>query len=82
MNHLKNAIVKYINSYTKNISRVLNRYKKQIHSLFHFGEFARICRSFEKFEDGFASNSVGGRAVVKFCVGNKFKLVCSATAAR
>ncbi len=81
INHFKNARVKYINSDTKNISKVLNRYKKQIHSLFHFGEFARIYRSFERFEDCFASNSLGSQAVFKFCLDNKIKLIYSATSA-
>ena len=81
INHFKNPRVKYINSDTKNISKVLNIYKKKIHSLFHFGEFARIFRSFERFEDCFASNSLGSQAVFKFCLDNKIKLIYSATSA-
>ena len=41
-NHIKNKRVNYITSDTKNISKTLNNNKKLIHSLFHFGEFARI----------------------------------------
>ena len=45
-NHIKNNRIRYINSNTKNISYLLNRYKKKIISLFHFGEFSRIYQSF------------------------------------
>ena len=46
-NHIKDKRVKYIKSHTKNISKVLNNKKKYIHSVFHFGEFARIYQSFK-----------------------------------
>ena len=80
-NHINNSRVKYISSNTKDINRVLLRYKKQIHSLFHFGEFARIFQSFKKFEDCFKSNSLGTQAVFKFCLDNRIKLIYSATSA-
>ena len=41
-NHLYNKKVVYIKAHTKDISKVLNKYKKRINSIFHFGEFARI----------------------------------------
>ena len=41
-NQIKNKRLKYINSHTKNISQVLDKYKKKINSIFHFGEFSRI----------------------------------------
>jgi len=41
-NEIKNKRIKYIISDTKSMSKVLNLYKKNIHSLFHFGEFSRI----------------------------------------
>ena len=41
-NEIKNKRIKYIKSDTKNISKTLNMYKKNINSLFHFGEFSRI----------------------------------------
>ena len=47
-NHIQNKRVKYIKSHTKNISKILNKYKNNINSLFHFGEFARIYQSFFK----------------------------------
>ena len=80
-NHIKNSKVKYINANTKNINVVLKRYEKQIHSLFHFGEFSRIFQSFKKFNVCFISNSIGTQAVFKFCLDNKIKLIYSATSA-
>ena len=80
-NHIKNSKVKYINANTKNINIVLKRYEKQIHSLFHFGEFSRIFQSFKKFDNCFRSNSIGTQAVFKFCLDNKIKLIYSATSA-
>ena len=49
-NHINDKRVKYIKSHTKNITKVLNKQKNKIHSLFHFGEFARIYQSFFKFK--------------------------------
>ena len=80
-NHFKNRRVKYIRSHTSEINKVLSKYKKKIHSLFHFGEFARIFQSFNNFDKCFKSNSLGTQAVFKFCLDNKIKLVYSATSA-
>ena len=80
-NEIKNSRVSYIKGNTKDISRILNRYKKNIHSLFHFGEFSRIYQSFKKFNECFESNSIGSKEVFKFCLDNKIKLIYSATSA-
>ena len=80
-NHIKNNRVKYIKSNTKYISKILNNNKKQIHTIFHFGEFARIYQSFKKFDECFDSNSISSKAVFNFCLKNKIKLVYSATSA-
>ena len=80
-NHIKNKRVKYINKNTKNISEALNKYKKKINSLFHFGEFARIYQSFKKFNECYQSNSIGSKEVFKFCLDNNIKLIYSATSA-
>jgi UDP-glucose 4-epimerase len=80
-NHIKNSKVKYLNANTQDINIILSKYKNKIHSLFHFGEFARIFRSFKKFDDCFRSNSIGTNAVFKFCLDNKIKLIYSATSA-
>ena len=78
-NHIKDSRVKYIKAHTKNISTVLN--PKQVHSIFHFGEFARIFQSFKKFDKCFQSNTIGSMAVFKFCLDNNIKLIYSATLA-
>jgi UDP-glucose 4-epimerase len=80
-NHVKNIRVKYLRSDTKNISKRLNDYKHKIHSLFHFGEFARIYQSFLKMDECINSNSIGTHAVFNFCLSNKIKLIYSATSA-
>ena len=80
-NHIKNKRIKYMKSDTKNINKVLNKYKKIIHSLFHFGEFARIYQSFLKMNDCINSNTIGTNEVFNFCLQNKIKLIYSATSA-
>ena len=80
-NHLKSNKVKYLRANTTDISKYLKNVKKQIHSIFHFGEFARIYQSFKKFDECFKSNSIGSNAVFKFCLDNNIKLIYSATSA-
>ena len=80
-NHIKSKKVKYIKSHTKNISKVLELFKKDIHSLFHFGEFSRIYQSFLKMSDCIDSNTIGSNEVFNFCLSNKIKLIYSATSA-
>ena len=59
----------------------MNKIKKKIHTVFHFGEFARIYQSFLKLNECIESNSIGTHAVFNFCVQNKIKLIYSATSA-
>ena len=80
-NHFKNKRVRYIKSHTKNISLVLKKYKKNINSLFHFGEFSRIYQSFLKLNECINSNTIGSHEVFKFCLENNIKLIYSATSA-
>ena len=80
-NHIKNSRIKYISGDCIKIKKYLNEYKNKIHSLFHFGEFARIYQSFQKFDECFKSNSLGSKEVFKFCLENKIKLIYSATSA-
>ena len=80
-NHIKNSRVKYIKGDTKKINIILNKHKKKIKTVFHFGEFARIFQSFLKFNQCYESNSIGTKEVFKFCLDNKIKLVYSATSA-
>jgi len=78
-NHIPNSRIKYFKGDTKNISSLLKNYKKNINSLFHFGEFARIFQSFKHFDICFESNTIGSKAVFKFCLDNNIKLIYSAT---
>jgi len=80
-NHIKNKRVNYVKGDTLNIRILLNKYKNKIISIFHFGEFARIFQSFEKFDECYQSNSIGSKAVFKFCLDNNIKLIYSATSA-
>jgi len=79
-NHIKSKRIKYIKSDTKNINKVLKNLKN-IHSLFHFGEFSRIYQSFIKMEECINSNTIGTNAVLNFCLSNNIKLIYSATSA-
>ena len=80
-NHLKSKRVIYLRGDTSKIFKILNKYKKGIVSIFHFGEFARIFQSFKYFDQCFHSNSIGTKEVFKFCLENKIKLIYSATSA-
>ena len=80
-NHIKDKRIKYINSNTKNISKILNLYKKKINVVFHFGEFSRIYQSFLKLNECISSNTIGSHEVFNFCLLNKIKLIYSATSA-
>ena len=79
-NHIKNNRVKYIKGHTKNIAKLIKN-PKRIHSVFHFGEFARIYQSFLKINECVHSNFIGSSAVFNFCLKNNIKLIYSATSA-
>ncbi len=80
-NHFKNKRVKYLKLETSKINYKLAKLRKKIHTIFHFGEFARIYQSFNYFDKCYDSNTIGTKAVFKFCLDNKIKLVYSATSA-
>jgi len=80
-NHIKSTRVRYLRGHTFKIKKKLDKYKKNIKCIFHFGEFSRIFQSFKKFDQCFQSNSIGSQAVFKFCLNNKIKLIYSATSA-
>ena len=80
-NHIKNKKVKYLKGSTKNIEILLKNYVGKIHTIFHFGEFARIYQSFEKINECFSSNIEGSSNVFNFALQNKIKLIYSATSA-
>jgi len=80
-NHIKNKKIKYINSHTKNISKILKKEKNKIDALFHLGEFSRIYQSFLKMDECMNSNVIGTNEVFNFCFKNDIKLIYSATSA-
>ena len=80
-NHIKNKRVKYLTGDTKNIETLLQNYTNRIHSIFHFGEFARIYKSFKKINECFTSNIEGSSNVFNFALKNKIRLIYSATSA-
>ena len=79
-NHIKNSRVKYINGNTVNIEKLIRK-PKEIVTVFHFGEFARIYQSFLQMNECINSNSVGSNAIFNFCLKNRIKLIYSATSA-
>ena len=79
-NHIKNKRVKYLKSHTKFIDKIITN-PKLIHSIFHFGEFARIYQSFKNLNQCIESNTIGSNAVFNFCLKNRIKLIYSATSA-
>ena len=80
-NHINNKRVKYLKGNTKNIEVLLKSYIGKIHSIFHFGEFARIYQSFKKIDECFSSNIEGSSNVFKFALKNRIRLIYSATSA-
>ena len=80
-NHILNKKIRYIKGDTKNLEKILIPYKNKIHSIFHFGEFARIYQSFLNMNECIQSNTVGTNVVFDYCLKNKIKLVYSATSA-
>jgi UDP-glucose 4-epimerase len=80
-NHFKNKRVKYLKGNTKNIEILLKSYISKIHSIFHFGEFARIYQSFKKISECFSSNIEVSSNVFNFALKYKIKLIYSATSA-
>ena len=79
-NHIKNTRVKYIKGNTINISKIIKN-PKNIETIFHFGEFARIYQSFLNMNECIESNTAGSNGVFNFCLNNKVKLIYSATSA-
>ena len=71
--------VDIIHSNTYYIESKLKNYKDEIDTIFHFGEFSRIVRSFKKVDETFSSNTIATFKVINFCSKNKIKLVYSAS---
>ena len=81
INHIIDKRILYFKGDTKNIAKILDKYKKKIDAIFHFGEFSRIYQSFLEVNKCLNSNVVGTNAVFNFCLLNKIKLIYSATSA-
>ena len=79
-NHIKTSRVKYLKEETLNIEKVIKK-PKEIKTVFHFGEFARIYQSFLRMNECITSNSIGSNAIFNFCLKNNIKLIYSATSA-
>ena len=80
-NHIKKSKVKYLRGNTQNIESLLKVYKDNIHTIFHFGEFARIFQSFKRIDECFSSNIQGSSNLFTFALKNKIRLIYSATSA-
>jgi len=80
-NHINNKRINYLKGSTKNIENLLRGYNGKIHSIFHFGEFARIYQSFKKINECLVSNIEGSSNVFNFALKNKIRLIYSATSA-
>jgi len=78
-NHINHSRVKYLKGNTKASSKVLKKYSKNIYTIFHFGEFARIFQSFKKFDECCDSNITGTYELFKFALKNKIRIIYSAT---
>ena len=74
-NHIKNNRVKYLKGSIKNIESLLRSYTGKIHSIFHFGEFARIYQSFKKINECFSSNLEGSSNLFNFALKNKIRII-------
>jgi len=79
-NHIKNIRVKYLTGDTKNVKRIIKK-PNRIHSIFHFGEFARIYQSFIDMNKCLDSNMIGSNSIFNFCLEHNIKLIYSATSA-
>ena len=80
-NQIKNKRVKYINGNIEDIKNILSSSKKNIKTIFHFGEFSRISQSFTKDSQVYETNIKGTFEVIQFCRKNKIKIIYSATSA-
>jgi len=79
-NHFKSPRIRYLVGNTKDIKNFIKK-PKNIHSIFHFGEFARIYQSFLNMNECIESNTIGTNSVFNFCLENNIKLIYSATSA-
>jgi len=74
-NHIHSPNVKYKVFNTKDINKRLEIEDFGAEVLFHFGEFSKIKKSFDKSEQVMHTNLNGTSQVLEFCKKNKVKLV-------
>lgn len=60
---------------------MLNNFKKKIYTIFHFVEFSRIVKSFEKRNKILKSNIESSIKVVEFCLRNNIRIIYSCVSA-
>jgi UDP-glucose 4-epimerase len=80
-NQIKNKKIRYLNGNTKNVEILLKNHINKIHTIFHFGEFARIYQSFRKIYECLSSNIEGSSNIFNFALKNNIRLIYSATSA-
>ena len=78
-NHVKNKNIKYLKGHNKNIDKILNKIKKKIIIIYHFGEFSRIFQSFSQYKKCLDYNIAHSYKVIEFANKNKIKIIYSAT---
>ena len=78
-NHIDHKNVMYIRGENINISKILNKSKKKIKVIFHFGEFSRIFQSFIRPKECLNSNINNSFEVINFASENKIQIIYSAT---
>ena len=78
-NHIKDKNVKYIKGENKNINKLMNKFKRKIKVIFHFGEYSRIYQSFKHYKKCFEYNIHHSSKVIEFAKDNKIKIIYSAT---
>jgi len=80
-NHIINKRVIYLKGNTKNFDKIFYKKRYKIKTIFHFGEFSRIYKSFFYTKDCLDSNILGSSKVIQFCLDNQIKIIYSATSA-
>ena len=79
INHIIDKRIKYIKGENSDINKILDKSKKKIKVIFHFGEFSRIYQSFLQREKCINYNLAGSFQVINFALNNKIKIIYSAS---
>ncbi len=76
---IKDSKITYIKGDNKDINKILQKYKKKIKIIFHFGEFSRIYQSFKNYKKCLEYNIRSSFEVIEFAKVNNIKIIYSAT---